>query len=424
MKRMLAIALMCAALTFSAGCGGTTARNAAVSATPQTALPDGVRIVQVAETTGEASVYRGDAGDGMAAVQGMNLSGGDGFGTGPASDALLGIDGDKTIRTGPSVRMKVASLVGNALRNGTVIELDAGTALFRITRKLEPGETFEVSTPTCVMGVRGTRFFVTVTDGVTRIGVFEGLVEVSPVDAASGTTGAAISVGVDAMLDVPEVATSASAGDLKAKPLSEADIPAFITTALKREPEGVNPRWINDTDAEAPSASGAADAAANPAGEGTAAGIAGESLPGWNLMDGVALGTPLADVQRKLGMEGAPVPDQPQSRMFVYDPGYIVVMTDADDRLTAYTMLDFPLERVTVPFTAQEWVDRLDLDGQPLSAAEAAIGRKGQLSGKWSAALLGEDTEEYVWLYGDGVYLSVEVVDGVISSLGMFENDS
>ena len=421
MKRMLAIALMCAALTFSAGCGGTTARNAAVSATPQTALPEGVRIVQVAETTGEASVFRGDAGKGVPAIQGMNLAGGDGFGTGSDSDALLAIDTDKTIRTGPSVRMKVANLVGDALRNGTVIKLDEGTALFRLTRKLEPGESFEVSTPTCVMGVRGTRFFVTVTDEGTRIGVFEGLVEVFPVEAASGTTAAAISVGVDAMLEVPE---TPSPKTLEVKPLSESVIPSFITIALRRDPEGVNPRWVEgaNPEAEAGASSDAATLTVSGAQDGTD-GNTGPVKPGWNLIDRMALGTQLADVEKMLGMQRQPYPGIPQAWMFVFDPGYMVVRVDADERLTTFTILDFPLDRVTVPFTAEEWTDRTDLDGQPLSVAEEILGRKGQLCGKWSASVWGEDADEYIWKYDEGVYLTAMVTDDVITSVAMLEDE-
>jgi len=436
--RRLPVLLLTMMLATVAGCGGYAPDVSGAAANSPVTLSEGVRVVRVVETSGDVSVFRDDVGQGISAVQGMNLSGGDGFGTGTDAGALLGLDDDKSLQMGESVRMKVASLVGDALRNGTVIQLEKGTVLFRIKKKLAPGESFEVKTPTCVMGVRGTRFFVSVEDGVTRIGVFEGRVEALPLNVEAGTadaeagtadaeaitTGAAVSIGPDEWL---EISKDASFAALKPEPLSEEHIPAFVTDALLQEPEGVNPRWLTAIEASASENGSEVLNAVSPAGlnEGSGDGTGNGSFPktDWNLMDGVDFGTPFSDVQRRMGMEGRVNPDQPGTRLFRFERAFIWVMVDADDRVIAYTISGFPLEIVDVSFTPEEWIARTDLDGQPLSAAEEVFGTKGRLSGKWSPALTGGTAEDYVWRVGDGLYLTAQLINGVISSLIYYDID-
>lgn len=139
---------------------------------------DDVNSVRFADVMGDVQFVKGNDTLWFQAVVGMQLNLNDTLATQVASEADLDVDQDKHVLVGEEVRLAVATLlkeVGNS--KATALRLDTGTLYVRIQRKLEQDETFEVITPTCIMGVRGTHFVVEVVGGDTTISVIEGTVE-------------------------------------------------------------------------------------------------------------------------------------------------------------------------------------------------------------------------------------------------------
>ncbi len=139
---------------------------------------DDVNSVRFADVMGDVQFVKSNDTLWFQAVVGMQLNLNDTLATQVASEADLDVDQDKHVLVGEEVRLAIATLlkeVGNS--KATALRVDTGTVYVRIQRKLEQDETFEVITPTCIMGVRGTHFVVEVLGGDTTISVIEGTVE-------------------------------------------------------------------------------------------------------------------------------------------------------------------------------------------------------------------------------------------------------
>ncbi len=347
-------------------------------------LPPGIRIVHVAETTGQASVYKGDGESGVRAVTGMNLAGGDGFGTGAASGALLELDDDKTLQVGESLRMKIAVLLGDAIKNNTLLTMEEGTTLFRIKRKLLPGETFEVKTPTCTMGVRGTRFFVTVQNGMTGIGVFEGRVEVTPV-----TSEASILLTGNDWISI----SAASPGDgWNVEPLSAEKIPAFITDALKKEPDGVSNLWTG-VPAVLPE-------------------------PDWGRFEKLLLGMRMTEAQDAMQFDGILDKNFEGRRVFWFDGSTVTVTADDQGIVSAFHVSKFPMPVTTVAITKEQWGSGMKLFDKPLSEAERILGMEHRVVGMRIDPADGKQRSTVEWRLGEGLWVNVTLEDGLIDTTG------
>lgn len=359
------------------------------------ALPDGMRVVRVAQAEGTVSCFKGNAGDGINAVPGMNLAGGDGIGTGPASGALMEIDGDKTAEAGESIRMTVASLLGDARKNNTVMTLESGTAFFRLHRKLGEGETFEVETPTCILGVRGTQFFVTVTPEATLVGVFEGHVRVEPRIAPTTTASAAalpagaITLTGNDWLSVPNGPPPAEG--LVVKPITWERIPPFVRAAIKAKPEGIPEKWTGTS------------------------GLLPE--PDWAPFDQLALGMTMLDAQAVLGMDGDPSETLPGMRTFWYNGATVIVVANPDGRVTSFEADGFPQTWTKTSMTRDAWF-ATQFYGKPLEAVEALLGTSHRVAGRSIDPKTGTVITRIEWQLAERAHVSVNLKDGVVDTLG------
>lgn len=86
------------------------------------------------------------------------------------------------LQIGPSSRLTLDRMVYDPDKRHGNVSLEFTTGLFRfITGKMANNEGFQLSTPTVLIGVRGTDFVVQVdANGVTRVAVLSGEVEVTP----------------------------------------------------------------------------------------------------------------------------------------------------------------------------------------------------------------------------------------------------
>jgi hypothetical protein len=108
----------------------------------------------------------------------MGLTQGDTIVTGIDGKVTVDMDGNKEMIIAENTRIMIGELVQSIQDNAdkTSFNLKAGKVFCNIKEKLTPGSKYEIRTPTAVMGVRGTMFFVGQEDGRTDIAVLDGTV--------------------------------------------------------------------------------------------------------------------------------------------------------------------------------------------------------------------------------------------------------
>jgi hypothetical protein len=153
---------------------------------------DTLRVAKILDTQGDVKVYRAGGEKSFAAYKGMGLTQGDAIITGANGKVTLEVDKDKEMKIGPNTQLMISELV-QSLRNNadkSSFNLKAGQVYTRVKNQLAPGAKYEIRTPTAVMGVRGTQFFVSLSNGVAEVVTLEGQVVVTvsqPVTGPDGT---------------------------------------------------------------------------------------------------------------------------------------------------------------------------------------------------------------------------------------------
>lgn len=149
-----------------------------------TSMPQGIseaataRFAKLTAFTGKVTIQKNGGVKTFNAFKGMSLSEGDRIETGVGATAVLEVDKSRTIKMGDKTKIDITELKGSIGNLKSSTKLLNGKILVEIDKKLGTNERFEISTPTAVMGVRGTKFYVIHEKGLTRIGVIEGIVAV------------------------------------------------------------------------------------------------------------------------------------------------------------------------------------------------------------------------------------------------------
>lgn len=167
------------------------------------------RDISIFELNATATVTRD--GTTLDAYEGMHLENGDDIQVADEGYLRLVLDGDKyaTLEAGTEIRLNAA---GDSANSKTEIVLVNGAVLNEIDNKLNAGSTYELSTPTSVMAVRGTVFRVAMTTegeaSHTELIVLDGQVAAAPV-LADGSIGEELLVnpGEAASFDRPDAQT-------------------------------------------------------------------------------------------------------------------------------------------------------------------------------------------------------------------------
>lgn len=137
----------------------------------------GYRVLKMEYHEGNVELERENAQAKL--FDGINLKSGDCITTGESALAELWADSDKHMVAEENTRFSIVAS-GNEEKGRIRINLEYGTALFEIEKKLPEGSEFEVTTPNATLSVRGTTFEVTYDreNNKTIVMVTEGVVEV------------------------------------------------------------------------------------------------------------------------------------------------------------------------------------------------------------------------------------------------------
>ncbi|MCX7597412.1 MAG: FecR family protein [Armatimonadetes bacterium] len=139
------------------------------------------RIAAVSDVQGEVKVQSARDGAFYPISEARYVRAGDVIRTGQGSVTLNWIDGTR-VRVGAHTALKILKSQLNTATEATVstFRLDMGEVWVRVRKLLNPRSKFEVVTPTCTAGVRGTLFAIRVQpSGETNVSVLEGKVQVS-----------------------------------------------------------------------------------------------------------------------------------------------------------------------------------------------------------------------------------------------------
>lgn len=125
---------------------------------------DSVKVGKITAVSGKSEVRKSGGTKKFNAFKGMAITQGDTIITGTDGQISLDLDANKEVTIGASTTLTISQLVesAKALGGKTSLKLQNGQVLIKVKKKLDGDSRFEIETPTAIMGVMGTEFFVSV----------------------------------------------------------------------------------------------------------------------------------------------------------------------------------------------------------------------------------------------------------------------
>lgn len=129
-----------------------------------TEAKDSVKVGKITAVSGKSEVKKSGGTKKFNAFKGMAIIQGDTIITGNDGQISLDLDANKEVTIGASTTLTISQLVesAKALGGKTSLKLQNGQVLIKVKKKLDGDSRFEIETPTAIMGVMGTEFFVSV----------------------------------------------------------------------------------------------------------------------------------------------------------------------------------------------------------------------------------------------------------------------
>lgn len=214
---------------------------------------NGTRQALVADSYGTVTVMKSGGERTFPAFNGMGLSMGDRIMTASDSWVLLKFDSDKEVKIDENTDLVISDISFDEKTGGqkTGLSLWTGRLWASIKRALGAEDSFEVKTPTTIMGVKGTMFFVDRTDEDTVIAVIDGKVYVIVSTGGYDEQGEYIKRELELMLEENQRLTAQdialSMDDLIIDEISLEEIDTFILEELIKN---LRERQLTDPDPE------------------------------------------------------------------------------------------------------------------------------------------------------------------------------
>ncbi|KQX47021.1 MULTISPECIES: FecR domain-containing protein [unclassified Paenibacillus] len=150
-----------------------------------------VRVAVIASLSGDVTIKKGGGSKSYDAYESMSLNQGDTVYTGASSSVTLNLsNGDADVTLGENAEINVSDLNTANGNKKSKLKVWAGSMWVKVKSLAGSDDEFEVETPTAVMGVRGTQFFVTVDPktGAIKMAVGAGKVSASTVTNGADST--------------------------------------------------------------------------------------------------------------------------------------------------------------------------------------------------------------------------------------------
>lgn len=139
-----------------------------LSSTLEAAEPSGtaVAVVQSASAVG--------AGGQRLLVVSASLFMGDRVNTGGVGEAQIRFKDQTKLVVGPNSSLLIDKFVFNPDKSAKAVSINALKGSFRFISGVSAKSAYSISTPTATIGIRGTRFDVSIVNGVTNFALYEG----------------------------------------------------------------------------------------------------------------------------------------------------------------------------------------------------------------------------------------------------------
>lgn len=150
-----------------------------------------VRVAVIVALSGDVTIKKGGGSKSYDAYESMSLNQGDTVYTGASSSVTLNLsNGDADVTLGENAEINVSDLNTSDGNKKSKLKVWAGSMWVKVKSLAGSDDEFEVETPTAVMGVRGTQFFVTVDPktGAIKMAVGAGKVSASTVKNGADST--------------------------------------------------------------------------------------------------------------------------------------------------------------------------------------------------------------------------------------------
>lgn len=150
-----------------------------------------VRVAIISELSGDVTVKKGGGSKIYDAYEDMSLNQGDTVYTGSDSSVTLNLsNGDADVTLSDNAELNVSDLNSSNGNKKSKLKVWAGSMWVKVKSLAGADDEFEVETPTAVMGVRGTQFYVFVdpVTGQTKMAVGSGKVSASTVTSNTDNT--------------------------------------------------------------------------------------------------------------------------------------------------------------------------------------------------------------------------------------------
>lgn len=150
-----------------------------------------VRVAVISALSGDVTIKKGGGSKSYDAYESMSLNQGDTVYTGASSSATLNLSsGDADVTLGENAEINVSDLNTSDGNKKSKLKVWAGSMWVKVKSLAGSNDEFEIETPTAVMGVRGTQFFVNVDPktGANKLAVGAGKVSVSTIMNGIGST--------------------------------------------------------------------------------------------------------------------------------------------------------------------------------------------------------------------------------------------
>ncbi|MDQ0897257.1 FecR domain-containing protein [Paenibacillus sp. V4I7] len=150
-----------------------------------------VRVAVIAALSGDVTIKKGGGSKSYDAYESMSLNQGDTVYTGASSSVTLNLsNGDADVTLGENAEINVSDLNTSDGNKKSKLKVWAGSMWVKVKSLAGSDDEFEIETPTAVMGVRGTQFFVTVDPktGAIKMAVGAGKVSASTVKNGTDST--------------------------------------------------------------------------------------------------------------------------------------------------------------------------------------------------------------------------------------------
>ncbi|GIQ68228.1 hypothetical protein DUZ99_08270 [Xylanibacillus composti] len=149
------------------------------------------RIAKIVSVTGDVQITKSGGTKPYKAFSGLYLNQGDHIKTGKNSSLVLEVEDRKDeVTVGANAELYVSQLKEDDGSKNTSLKVWSGSVWTKASSLVDTKDTFEVETPTAVMGVRGTQFSVNVDPKTGRMSVTvnAGIVQVHPSIPSPGSS--------------------------------------------------------------------------------------------------------------------------------------------------------------------------------------------------------------------------------------------